>query len=112
MKLFRYGPRGSEKPGAADKYGIKRDLSGVVTDFAGVNISPEKLAAPSKVDLTAFPQVSDDERLGPCITGTGKFICIGLNYADHVAESGLEVPPEPVIFMKATSAICGPMTLL
>ena len=108
MKLLRFGPNGSEKPGVLDKSGNIRDLSGVVTDLAGENLSSLALAAIAKTDLSSLPQMPDGERLGPCVAGTGKFICIGLNYADHAAEAGLDVPPEPVIFMKATSAICGP----
>ncbi|PHS07268.1 MAG: 2-hydroxyhepta-2,4-diene-1,7-dioate isomerase [Blastopirellula sp.] len=108
MKLLRYGPSGYEKPGALDKNGNVRDLSNIIVDIAGENLSPEKLVELSKADLFTLPQVAAGVRFGPCVSGTGKFICIGLNYADHAAESGLNVPPEPVIFMKATSAICGP----
>jgi len=108
MKLLRFGPDGFEKPGALDDDGKIRDLSGIVSDIAGKTLSSKSLAKLSQVDLSSLPLVTDQVRLGPCVTGTGKFICIGLNYADHAAESGLEVPPEPVIFMKATSAICGP----
>lgn len=108
MKLLRFGPVGFEKPGALDDDGKIRDLSGVVADIAGKTLSSKSLANLSQTDLSSLPLVADDVRLGPCVAGTGKFICIGLNYADHAAESGLEVPPEPVIFMKATSAICGP----
>lgn len=108
MKLLRFGPIGSEKPGVLDKNGNIRDLSGVITDLAGDHLSASALSAIAKTDLSSLPLVADGERLGPCVAGTGKFICIGLNYADHAAEAGLDVPPEPVIFMKATSAICGP----
>ncbi len=108
MKLLRFGPDGFEKPGILDGNGKIRDLSGIVTDIAGKTLSPENLTGLSQVDLSSLPLVGDDTRLGPCVAGTGKFICIGMNYADHAAESGAEVPPEPVIFMKATSAICGP----
>ena len=108
MKLLRYGPSGYEKPGALDKGGNIRDLSGVIADVAGVDLSPAKLNELKSIDLSTLPLVEAGTRLGPCVGGTGKFICIGLNYADHAAESGLDVPPEPVIFMKATSAICGP----
>lgn len=108
MKLLRFGPRGSEKPGIVDADGNVRDLSGVVPDIAGETLSAEKLAELAALDLTSLPLVENVDRLGSCVSGTGKFICIGLNYADHAAESGLDVPPEPVIFMKATSAICGP----
>lgn len=108
MKLLRFGPEGAEKPGVVDADGVVRDLSSVVTDIAGETLSDQGLAAIAALDLTQLPLVPADLRLGPCVSGTGKFICIGLNYADHAAESGMEVPPEPVIFMKATSAICGP----
>ncbi len=108
MKLLRFGPEGEEKPGALDAEGMIRDLSGVVGDIAGEVLSDEGLAAIAATDLAQLPVIPADTRLGPCVAGTGKFICIGLNYADHAAESGMAVPPEPVIFMKATSAICGP----
>ena len=108
MKLLRFGPRGSEKPGIVDTDGNIRDLSGIVLDIAGETLSNKKLAKLAALDLSKLPLVENVDRLGSCISGTGKFICIGLNYADHAAESGMDVPPEPVIFMKATSAICGP----
>jgi 2-keto-4-pentenoate hydratase/2-oxohepta-3-ene-1,7-dioic acid hydratase in catechol pathway len=105
MKLLRYGPRGAEKPGMLDGEGRLRDLSGVVGDIAGEVLGRlDRLA----VDPGALPLVEDNPRLGACVGGTGKFICIGLNYSDHAAETGATVPPEPIIFMKATSAICGP----
>ena len=108
MKLLRHGPAGAEKPGIRLDDGTIRDLSGLVPDIAGAVLSDEGLAAIRAADLSALPVMPADTRLGPCVGGTGKFICIGLNYADHAAESGMAVPPEPVIFMKATSAICGP----
>lgn len=108
MKLLRYGPAGAEKPGLLHTDGTIRDLSGVVPDLAGAVLHPDGLAALAATDPRSLPVVAGDTRLGPCVAGTGKFICIGLNYADHAAESGMAVPPEPVIFMKATSAICGP----
>ena len=108
MKLFRHGLIGSEKPGVVDAAGTARDLTGVVPDIAGDVLSDAGLARIKDTDLGALPTVDADARFGPCVAGTGKFICIGLNYADHAAESGLDVPPEPVVFMKATSAICGP----
>jgi 2-keto-4-pentenoate hydratase/2-oxohepta-3-ene-1,7-dioic acid hydratase in catechol pathway len=108
MKLLRHGERGQEKPGLLQDDGTIRDLSGVVPDIAGSVLSDEGLAAIRAVDPSTLPVVDGATRLGPCVGGTGKFICIGLNYADHAAESGMKVPPEPVIFMKATSAICGP----
>ncbi len=108
MKLLRHGPVGAEKPGMLDAGGVVRDLTGVVPDIAGGVLSDAGLAAIRAVDPAKLPAVATGTRLGPCVGGTGKFICIGLNYADHAAESGMAVPPEPVIFMKATSAICGP----
>jgi 2-keto-4-pentenoate hydratase/2-oxohepta-3-ene-1,7-dioic acid hydratase in catechol pathway len=105
MKLLRYGPAGAEKPGILDAAGRIRDLSGIIPDVAGEVLT--RLDTLS-VDAESLPLVDGRPRIGPCVAGTGKFICIGLNYADHAAESGLQVPPEPVIFMKATSAICGP----
>lgn len=108
MKLLRHGPVGSEKPGMLAADGSVRDLSGLVPDIAGAVLSDTGLAMLRAVDPMSLPEVPAATRLGPCVAGTGKFICIGLNYADHAAESGMAVPPEPVIFMKATSAICGP----
>ncbi|WEX73834.1 fumarylacetoacetate hydrolase family protein [Sinorhizobium numidicum] len=106
MKLLRYGPEGAEKPGILDGDGRIRDLSGVIADVAGAAIADFGWA--NGLDLENLPLVDGTPRLGACVAGTGKFICIGLNYADHAAESGLPVPPEPVVFMKATSAIVGP----
>jgi 2-keto-4-pentenoate hydratase/2-oxohepta-3-ene-1,7-dioic acid hydratase in catechol pathway len=108
MKLLRYGPVGGEKPGILDSAGAIRDLSGVVPDIAGAAIGPEGLAKIAAVDVNTLPKVSGNPRLGPCVGGIGKFICIGLNYSDHAAETGAKVPPEPIIFMKANSAIVGP----
>jgi 2-keto-4-pentenoate hydratase/2-oxohepta-3-ene-1,7-dioic acid hydratase in catechol pathway len=105
MKLLRYGPKGAERPGILDGKGRIRDLSGIVPDLAGEVLT--RLDS-LKVDPESLPLVDGSPRIGPCVAGTGKFICIGLNYADHAAESGMQVPSEPVIFMKATSAICGP----
>lgn len=106
MKLVRYGARGAEKPGLIDAQGRLRDLSAHVSDIAGpvlADLSP--LAA---LDPATLPLVEGNPRLGACVGNVGKFICIGLNYSDHAAESGMAVPPEPVIFAKYTSAICGP----
>lgn len=108
MKLLRHGPAGGEKPGLLASDGTLRDLSAHVADIGGAALSDEGLAQLRALDPAALPLVDPGARLGPCVAGTGKFICIGLNYADHAAESGMAVPPEPVIFMKATSAICGP----
>jgi 2-keto-4-pentenoate hydratase/2-oxohepta-3-ene-1,7-dioic acid hydratase in catechol pathway len=108
MKLLRYGPEGFEKPGLLDKGGKIRDLPGVVGDIAGATLSDEGLARLASIDPAQLPEVDPTVRLGPCVAGVGKYICIGLNYSDHAAESGMTVPPEPIIFMKATSAICGP----
>lgn len=106
MKLVRYGERGAEKPGMIDAQGRMRDLAAHVSDIGGDMLTRlDKLAA---IDPDSLPLVEGAPRIGACVGGTGKFICIGLNYADHAAESGLEVPPEPVIFAKYTSAICGP----
>ncbi|MCZ8179025.1 MAG: fumarylacetoacetate hydrolase family protein [Rhizobium sp.] len=107
MKLMRVGPLGQEKPAILDKDGKVRDLSGHVADIGGAAISPEGLAKIAALDPASLPEIAVD-RIGACVSGTGKFICIGLNYSDHAAETGATVPPEPVIFMKATSAICGP----
>ena len=108
MKLLRYGPQGAEKPGLLDGAGKIRDLSGLVGDIGGATLSDEGLERLRRVDASKLPEVDPSVRLGPCVGGTGKFICIGLNYSDHAAETGATVPPEPIIFMKATSAICGP----
>jgi len=105
MRLLRWGEAGAEKPGLLDDAGRIRDLSGVVPDIAGAVLSDAGLAAIRATDPATLPELPAGTRLGPCVGGTGKFICIGLNYADHAAESGMDVPPEPVIFMKATSAI-------
>ena len=108
MKLLRYGAKGQEQPGLLDSAGRIRSLAGVVPDLAGAVLSAEGLARLRALDPAALPLVEGSPRLGPCVAGVGKFICIGLNYADHAAEFGLKVPPEPVMFLKATSAICGP----
>ena len=108
MKLLRYGEIGSERPGLLDADGTIRDLSAHVTDIAGKTLDPASLAALSKLDAKSLPAVSGKPRLGACVAGTGKFICIGLNYSDHAAETGATVPSEPIIFMKASSAIVGP----
>lgn len=108
MKLLRHGPIGAERPGLLHKDGTIRDLTGLVPDIAGAVLSDTGLAMLRGIDPGTLPVVDPATRLGPCVAGTGKFICIGLNYSDHAAETGAKVPPEPIIFMKATSAICGP----
>lgn len=106
MKLVRYGARGAEKPGLIDAGGRLRDLSAHVPDIDGRCLAD--LAALRSVDPAGLPLVEGQPRLGACVGGIGKFICIGLNYSDHAAESGMAVPPEPVIFAKFTSAVSGP----
>ncbi len=108
MKLLRHGLIGAEKPGLMDDQGVIRDLSGQVADIGGAVLSDDGLAAIGSLDASELPVVPEGTRLGAPVAGIGKMICIGLNYADHAAESGAQVPPEPLIFMKATSAIQGP----
>jgi len=108
MKLLRYGPSGQEKPGLLDDDGVVRDLSGVVDDIAGSTLFPDEIQRLRDIDASTLPSVPADTRLGPCVGGIGKFLCIGLNYSDHAAETGGKVPDEPILFMKATSAVVGP----
>ncbi len=108
MKLLRYGPPGHEKPGVLAPSGEICDLSAVVSDHAGQDLLPESISKLRALDIARLPRVAGQPRIGPCVGNVGKFICIGLNYSDHAAESGMAVPAEPIIFMKATSAICGP----
>ncbi|WP_375258675.1 fumarylacetoacetate hydrolase family protein [Citreimonas sp.] len=108
MKLVRYGNPGDERPGLVDNDGTLRDLSGEVADIDGSVLAPSRLAEIAALDWTALPKVDGNPRLGPCVGRVGKLIGIGLNYSDHAAESGMDVPSEPIVFMKATSAICGP----
>ncbi len=108
MKLLRYGPKGKEKPGLLDKDGKIRDLSRVVADITGDAISPKGLARLKKIKPESLPLVKGNPRIGACIANPQKFIAIGLNYSDHAAESGLQVPPEPVVFTKAVSCLSGP----
>jgi 2,4-diketo-3-deoxy-L-fuconate hydrolase len=112
MKLLRYGAKGAEKPGLLDASGQVRDLSAHVTDIGGAALSPEGLRRLAALDPATLPLVSGtpqkDLRLGPCVGGTRKFICIGLNYADHAAETGAAIPAEPVVFNKWITAMCGP----
>lgn len=108
MKLLRYGEPGSERPGLLDVAGNIRDLLGRVSDIAGAVLYPGSLAELATLDPESLPIVTGNPRTGPCVAGTGKFICIGLNYSNHAAETGTVVPSEPIVFMKATSAIIGP----
>jgi ureidoglycolate lyase len=108
MKLLRYGQPGQEKPALLATDGTIRDISSVIPDVTGSHLLQDSLAALHSLDTTRLPIVNSGERIGPCVANVGKFICIGLNYADHAAESGAAVPVEPVVFMKATSAIMGP----
>ena len=108
MKLVRYGAPHQERPGILDSGGHIRELSGTVPDITGESLSPATLASLKSIDIAKLPVVPGTPRLGACVGGVGKFVCIGLNYSDHAAEAGMKVPSEPVIFMKATSAICGP----
>jgi len=108
MKLLRYGASGQEKPGALASDGSIRDLSSVVSDLAGSSLLPDAIQKLRSLDLLSLPKVTGQPRIGPCVGGVGKFVCIGLNYSDHATESGMELPREPVIFMKATSSISGP----
>jgi 2-keto-4-pentenoate hydratase/2-oxohepta-3-ene-1,7-dioic acid hydratase in catechol pathway len=108
MKLLRYGPVDHEKPGLLDANGRIRDLSAHVADIDGAALTPEGLAKIAAIDVASLPLVEGEPRLGACVGKVGKFLCIGLNYADHAAETGAKLPPEPVLFMKATSCIIGP----
>jgi len=108
MKLLRYGPPGEERPGLLDGADQLRDLSGRIADLAGSALAPASLASLAAIDPETLPSVPGDPRLGPCVAGVGKFVAIGLNYADHAQEAGIAIPDEPVLFVKATSSICGP----
>jgi 2-keto-4-pentenoate hydratase/2-oxohepta-3-ene-1,7-dioic acid hydratase in catechol pathway len=108
MKLLRWGQIGQEKPALLDADGVARDLSGLVPDIAGSVLSDTGINMLRGLDPANLPVLPKDVRIGPCVGGTGKVICIGLNYSDHAAETGAAVPPEPITFMKATSALCGP----
>ncbi len=108
MKLLRYSSQGQEKPGILGADGEIRDLSGIIPDLAGESLLPASIEKVRNTDIARLPNVAGRPRIGPCVGGVGKFICIGLNYSDHAAESGMAVPVEPVVFMKATSSICGP----
>ncbi len=108
MKLLRYGPRGQEKPGLLDRNGRIRDLSGIVADITPDVLSPAALDRLRKLDPASLPPVSGEPRLGPCVAQVPKLVCVGLNYTDHAKEVGAAIPAEPVLFMKATTAITGP----
>ena len=108
MKLLRYGNAGQEKPGLLDGDGTIRDLSAHVADIGGNVLLPESIKQLQALDVSSLPIVPNDVRIGACVGGIGKFLCIGLNYSDHAAETGGKVPPEPILFTKATSAVVGP----
>jgi 2-keto-4-pentenoate hydratase/2-oxohepta-3-ene-1,7-dioic acid hydratase in catechol pathway len=108
MKLLRVGTPGKERPAMLDAAGVIRDLSSVVTDIAGDALLADSLARIRKIDAAGLPAVAGSPRIGPCVGSVGKFVCIGLNYSDHAAESNMAVPVEPIVFMKATSSISGP----
>lgn len=108
MKLLRVGPKGREKPAILDSDGNYRDVSALIDDWDALSLADVVIAQLRKIDLETLPLIPPGSRIGPCVANVGKFICIGLNYADHAAETGAEVPSEPVVFFKATSAICGP----
>lgn len=108
MKLLRYGPAGAERPALFAQDGSVRDLTSVVADINGACLGPDGLKKIAAIDPKSLPLVDSVQRLGPCLTGIGKFICIGLNYIDHAKETGNQAPSEPVVFMKATSAVVGP----
>ncbi|TXE66386.1 fumarylacetoacetate hydrolase family protein [Serratia nematodiphila] len=108
MKLLRYGEPGQERPGMLDAQGRLRDLSQHIADVGGAALLPASLAKLRALDSAALPLVEGQPRLGACVGGIGKFICIGLNYADHAAETGAAIPEEPVVFSKWTSAVVGP----
>jgi 2-keto-4-pentenoate hydratase/2-oxohepta-3-ene-1,7-dioic acid hydratase in catechol pathway len=108
MKLLRYGARGAEQPAMLDADGAMRDLSGVISDICGSTLAPESLEKLKALDPKSLPIVADNPRIGSAIARPGKFLCVGLNYADHARETGKEPPEEPVLFSKASTAICGP----
>jgi ureidoglycolate lyase len=108
MKLLRVGAKGAEKPAILAEDGSYRDLTGVVDDIAGAALTPEGMEKIRAADIGQLPVLAADSRIGPCVGQVGKFICVGLNYADHAAETGAAIPAEPILFAKATSAIVGP----
>ena len=107
MKLIRYGEPNQERPGLFDNFGKLRDLSQVIPDLTGEYLLPDSIQRLRELDVNGLPEVNGNPRIGPCVSQIGKFICIGLNYSDHAAEEE-QLPPKPVIFFKATSAVCGP----
>ncbi len=108
MKLLRYGPAGQERPGLLDPDGTIRDLSAVIGDLSPEQLAPQGLERLRRLDPATLPIVAGSHRIGPCVAGVSKIVCIGLNYSDHALETGAKIPAEPVMFMKATTAICGP----
>jgi 2-keto-4-pentenoate hydratase/2-oxohepta-3-ene-1,7-dioic acid hydratase in catechol pathway len=108
MKLLRYGPRGQEKPGMLDRDGQLRDLSGAIKDLTPDVLSKESLGTLRKLNPSSLPAVSGSPRLGPCVAQVSKLVCVGLNYVDHAKEGGMQIPTEPVLFLKAISSITGP----
>jgi len=108
MKLLRYGPAGQEKPGILDAAGAIRDLSGVIPDITGDVLSPAALAKIAALDVNSLPKVAGNPRIGSPVTGMKNLICIGLNYADHAAETGAPIPKEPIVFLKSLNALQGP----
>ncbi|MEM6467644.1 MAG: fumarylacetoacetate hydrolase family protein, partial [Pseudomonadota bacterium] len=108
MKLCRYGEMGAEKPGMVDGDGVLRDLSAHVTDINGASLGPDSLAKLATLDPQSLPAVEGAPRMGACVGDIGKFLCIGLNYSDHAAETGADIPEHPILFFKANSAIVGP----
>ncbi len=108
MKLLRYGPRGQEKPGMLDRNGQLRDLSGAIKDLTPDALAPAALDKLKKLDPASLPAVSGTPRLGPCVAGISKLVCVGLNYVDHAKEAGMQIPTEPVLFLKAISSLSGP----
>jgi len=108
MRLVRFGEPGFERPGVLDADGRIRDLSAHIADIGGRILLPDQIVRLASLEMNSLPIVTGDTRLGPCVWPVGKFICIGLNYSDHAAEAGMTIPPEPIVFMKATSAVTGP----
>ena len=108
MKLLRVGKKGKEKPAVLDSNGSIRDLSSYLNDFTPENLNFSIIEKLKAIDLQRLPELSKEERIGPCVSKPGKFVAIGLNYSDHAKEVGAEVPKEPIVFMKANSSVCGP----